>query len=1208
MKRKKNRKLFWGIALLVSMVIGVIFADSLQPIRAMEETNTSESEVLNTNDSVGNVYGVAGVIDNQLNAISDKMAELEDREELNESSEANESGKEATENAEMDLKEPVEAKEVPVAKAANAQTRAAVDVSTWAGLSTALSNATVTTEINVVTDLVATSTITNTVADASINFNGHTVSFGNYSIKVPAATTVRINDLVYTGTGTTVARAAFLGDGDVIFTGNVTSAVGNVSALANMVNGTRAAGGITFDGAVVKIDSTRASLYLMSSKNLTMTNATQFTTPKTTVFDVALAGGETIIEKQTQIFNHTGVQENNIPWNFKEQTTVTIKDEGTLMDISGFNTGRVNDGGLFNVTANLSTINIIDKATVNIHALGQVGLQLMSAGGALNVRNNSVLNVTSDTDNGYALGSAIRFREVGDMTFNVESQSKITVEKKTGRTPAIRMFGGGNVINVSGSSDFTVHNVGDGTPRNPGADSRNQGIQFTGGSTSSPANEFHVIDEDSNVSIVADSGAALDGSTRKFEITAGEGTYFVAEGKTAAANYGIFNGGIVTFEMTNVKYFDFRNNRDGGGYVFDTGAGSKFSSTGSQLSVWKAGANLDNTPSNAWKMFDYSLSGANYPTIDSSTDADFIKNYLGAPAYSRMSANNQTAIVESIRIPTNADKYIYAKVVVPEEKGSTPRPAWNDEIDVQLKVTKSDGTEYTKYALTVGDEQTIYNDATPSKGFVKIAVPNGDFIETGDTVSVVAAWRGTHQDGNLPSKPEDLIATPQKTLDVTPPTPAPTSLTSGVITNATKQLSAKDLEPNARVQLSVNDGTPVEAGTVAADGTWNYDLTGYLEHGDKVTIYLTDVTPVFPAEFDPRGLEGTRIDTGNRNPKVETAYHDTTFAKATEFIVVDVLPDAATIEKTVAVEGGATTTQVGDWLIYTLKVKNTKDASIDTVWKDVKIEDVLDANLKFDAANTGITPSDATFDYDETSRKLTLNLGDLASQEEKTVTFKAQVQRSAVGNTILNSAKAIGYTPREAGTFVPGIVDNPTYQTYEVVTTKPIENPGGAVFGTLSLISAPDVIDFDIQSVNEKATHVTNPTYSNPLVVEDTRASDRQDPWHITVKLIQELTLLDEQGDPGTDILRDAIRFVYGDKTTTLTNQATPLVGNDYAAPDANGLYTLSEGWKDTATTDGFELYVPAGKVESLGNYQAVLEWNIENTPLPAAANNLPRE
>jgi hypothetical protein len=229
-------------------------------------------------------------------------------------------------------------------------------------------------------------------------------------------------------------------------------------------------------------------------------------------------------------------------------------------------------------------------------------------------------------------------------------------------------------------------------------------------------------------------------------------------------------------------------------------------------------------------------------------------------------------------------------------------------------------------------------------------------------------------------------------------------------------------------------------------------------------------------------------------------------------------------------------------------------------------------------------------------------------RKKKTVTFKAKVQRSAVGNTILNSAKAIGYTPREAGTFVPGIVDNPTYQTYEVATTKPIENPGGAVFGTLSLISAPDVINFDIQSVNEKATHVTNPTYSNPLVVEDTRASDRQDPWHITVKLIQELTLLDEQGNPGTDILRDAIRFVYGDKTTTLTNQATPLVGNDYAAPDANGLYTLSEGWKDTATTDGFELYVPAGKVESLGNYQAVLEWNIENTPLPAAANNLPRE
>lgn len=1209
MKRKKNRKLFWGIALLVSMVIGVIFADSLQPIRAMEETNTSESEVLNTNDSVGNVYGVAGVIDNQLNAISDKVAELEDIEELNEPSEANESGKEATENAEVELKEPVEEKEVPVAKAANAQTRAAVDVSTWAGLSAALSTATATTEINVVSDLVATSAITNAVTDATINFNGHSVSFGNFSITVPTLTTLRINNFTYTSTGTTIARAVFLGAGNIIFSGTVNSLSGNTGPLANMVGG-----GLTFDNAVAHVNAaqssltTAAAIAMMRSKNLTITNGTQFTSESIYVYNITTAGGIVMIDKQSQVITHAA-DGRKMMWNFDQQSDVTIKDEGTLLDIEGYNYTEADDGGLFNVTSGTlkSSINVLDGARVKAHARQKTVLQLESAGGTFNVSNNSILEVVSDTDGGYIYGVPIRFRVRGNMEFNVSNNSKMSIVKNGGEAPGIRMSGGGNKVRVTGGSDFTIINAGSGSALSPGASARNQGIYYAG--TATEPHEFTVSGDNSNVSITAKYGAALDAGSQNFNITADEGTYFVAKGLGRVARDGIFNGGLVNFKMTSPKYFDFRNDRVGGGYVFDVGTRtSTFNTTNSQLSVWKSGTNLDDNPSNAWNLFDYSLTGINYATVVSSTDADFTANYLGANAYSRMSANNQTAIVDSIRIPTNADKYIYANVLVPEEKDSKPRPAWKDEVEVRLKITKSDGTEYTRDGLTIGDEQTIYNDPTPSDGFVKIAIPNGDFIETGDTVSVVAAWRGTAAGGQLPSKPEDLIATPQKTLDVTPPTPVPTSLTSGVITNATKQLTAKDLEPNARVQLSINDGTPVEAGTVATDGTWTYNLTKYLDLGDKITIYLTDVTPTFPAEFDPRGLEGTRIDTGNRNPKAETAYHDTTFAKATEFIVVDVLPDDATIEKTVAVEGGSTTTQVGDWLIYTLKVKNMKDASLDTVWKDVKIEDVLDANLKFDAENTGITPSDVTFDYEETSRKLTLNLGDLASQEEKTVTFKAKVQRSAVGNTILNSAKAIGYTPREAGTFVPGIVDNPTYQTYEVATTKPIENPGGAVFGTLSLISAPDVIDFDIQSVNEKATHVTNPTYSNPLVVEDTRASDRQDPWHITVKLIQELTLLDEQGNPGTDILREAIRFVYGDKTTTLTNQATPLVGNDYAAPDANGLYTLSEGWKDTATTDGFELYVPAGKVESLGNYQAVLEWNIENTPLPAAANNLPRE
>ncbi|MGM0125871.1 hypothetical protein IGI37_003272 [Enterococcus sp. AZ194] len=528
---------------------------------------------------------------------------------------------------------------------------------------------------------------------------------------------------------------------------------------------------------------------------------------------------------------------------------------------------------------------------------------------------------------------------------------------------------------------------------------------------------------------------------------------------------------------------------------------------------------------------------------------------------------------------TDADKSYAVKVIV-------------DYTDKPVYATK-DQAEVT-FVDTFGKTHVAKTDAN---GVAKVT--DTVFNKAGSKISALAK-RGTLIQNQ---KTETTV------IDVTPPEPI--KLLNPQITNADKMIYALGAEPNAKVKISINGGWLMDAGTVTSSGYWVYNLPFYLEFGDMLTIYLED-TSTLPGGFNTTGLEATRTATGNRNPEMDTVYHDATFKAASSYFVMDVLPDSATITKSVALETGGKTTQVGDTLLYTIKVKNTKDAFFKTTWKDVKIEDILDEHLDFDPTSVetaGITPAGTAFVYDEATRKLTISIGNLATQAEKTVTFKATVKQSANGQIIPNKAKAIGFTPQEAGTFVPGNVTNPTYNTFEVETAKAVENPGGPVIGgSLTLVSAPEKIDFDIHKINEKSTYVTAPVYSNPLTVEDTRSASQKAPWHITVKLTQELTVVNENGVLGSSILKNAIRFKNGDDLIILNEQATPILGNEYTQPDASGIFNLSNGWSDTKTTDGFELYVPAGKVESTGNYQAVMEWNIENTPLPAAANSLPKE
>uniref|UniRef100_UPI001ED8C3B6 hypothetical protein n=1 Tax=Enterococcus mundtii TaxID=53346 RepID=UPI001ED8C3B6 len=70
--------------------------------------------------------------------------------------------------------------------------------------------------------------------------------------------------------------------------------------------------------------------------------------------------------------------------------------------------------------------------------------------------------------------------------------------------------------------------------------------------------------------------------------------------------------------------------------------------------------------------------GSNFNTIRKTSDPESFNTSTFGPAgmtaYSRISANNARAVVDELRVPTNADKSIFGHVSIPE--GSDYRSAF----------------------------------------------------------------------------------------------------------------------------------------------------------------------------------------------------------------------------------------------------------------------------------------------------------------------------------------------------------------------------------------------------------------------------------------------------------------------------------------------------------------------------------------------------
>ncbi len=795
-------------------------------------------------------------------------------------------------------------------------------------------------------------------------------------------------------------------------------------------------------------------------------------------------------------------------------------------------------------------------------------------------------------------GAVIRIQGDGSV-FNVTDDAEVNVTKRIsysklkGSAPVVRMDGKDNHININTGGKFILHNTGSDGPNDGLGSSGNQGLLFTGGNGA----VFNLKDAGSSAEIRSNYGPALV-STGSSKITAGEGTIFKMRGRTKSKAGALFNTTTSEITVDRPLFFDFRNDQYDGakGTIFNATAGSTFTSIQSDLSVWPHETNLNASPAKNWSLFDYKLSGANFTKIDSTnvpnefnTGANSFGS-TGASAYSRMTGGKVRAVVDELRAPTNADKSIFGHVTIPLD-GENGRDAFTDEAFVVVKLTKANGKSQELTGRTIGKNNnnlglSVYGEASRG-GMFKIPVPNDVFLETGDKIEVVRAWRGgadSNSNRVHHSLPEDLVAPNRTTFDITPPNPAVIT-NSRVVDNATKQISGKANEPGSEVEISVNGVDLATTTTVQPNGTFVFNLPHYLEKDDLVQVKLRDhagLASTVGVDHPP----STNNAVGNGNPTTNLTFHDQVFMAAPSIIVKDVLPDTNKAVKSVVVDNSKNATQIGSILTYTIDVENNKPAAIATNWKAVTIEDQLDKALDPDLnsfALNGILIPATKVEFNEETRLLKVKVGDLGSNKKAKLTFNTRVNKTGINRTIFNKATIIGNSPREVEPFKVG-PENPTAAKQKIQTiSNKIANPGGPVFGVLELVSTPTTISFgeDLKIAPTKQRYPVT-EMSGGLTVQDSRAVKAS--WSITARMTSILESAEGKKLP------NAMHYTYNGIDQILGTDS--IVVYQHTSTNEDPL-SISDSWN---VQEGLNLQIPAGRVYP-GRYRGTIEWTLQDTP-----------
>lgn len=147
------------------------------------------------------------------------------------------------------------------------------------------------------------------------------------------------------------------------------------------------------------------------------------------------------------------------------------------------------------------------------------------------------------------------------------------------------------------------------------------------------------------------------------------------------------------------------------------------------------------------------------------------------------------------------------------------------------------------------------------------------------------------------------------------------------------------------------------------------------------------------------------------------------------------------------------------------------------------------------------------------------------------------------------------------------------------------------VTGTLQVVSVPETIDFNVQSIDpRKAIRVNDPTVDGSLIVADTRNGATNN-WVVKVALTKPLQTTNSSGKQV--ILPNALKYkAPGQDEFIVTSDGETIESK----ADGYGKFNISSEWGSGPDSPGFKLETLPSDIGELGEYTGEITYTISDT------------
>ena len=283
---------------------------------------------------------------------------------------------------------------------------------------------------------------------------------------------------------------------------------------------------------------------------------------------------------------------------------------------------------------------------------------------------------------------------------------------------------------------------------------------------------------------------------------------------------------------------------------------------------------------------------------------------------------------------------------------------------------------------TIKFDVTVTNDAY-SKEIFNVAVLSAD-----DYKDKIVTDKGvTIGDG---------AASMTATKAVDKPTAAVGDTLTYTITTSNSEVATADLE-NVVMTDIVPEYLTFSYGSVQVNGksaAYSYD--------NATRLLTVDLGAIAPAETKTvtfaATINASAYNKGFHNAAVLSANNDEDKTVTDGGVIVDDGTARMSARKSV----DKSTVKVGDILTYTVTASNSEAATVNL--RDVVMTDSIPEYVSFSYGSVQVDGYSAKYSYDNASRELAIELGEIAPGQTKTITFSVTVNSSAYGKTFKNTA------------------------------------------------------------------------------------------------------------------------------------------------------------------------------------------------------------